>query len=360
LREYFYIYQVTLMSISLYIKKISAVPLNYYIKYLNIIKSNKRHDEFLVVMYHRIITKNNSNIYIQDGMYVDPDTFRMQIQYLKNNFNIVHLESVLSIGDAKNKCDNNKQYCIITFDDGWKDFYGNAYPILKYYQVCSTVFLPTDFIGTNKLFWTDKLANIVKYREHSNNNIYNKSLLSNDIMKKIENIQGSNNFKIEKSIQILKHLPAMDVDNILEQLEYKWCVKNINNEGPSFLSWEEVKEMHNSGVVDFGSHTKSHQILTTISDDVIRQELIQSRNKLVENNIVSPFFVPFAYPNGNYTRKIANMVEKAGYSIALTTEKGWNRIEDDRSNIYELKRVGIHQDLTSSNPMLACRIFGIY
>lgn len=298
---------------------------------------------------------------MQDGMYVDPDAFRMQILFLKSKFNIVPLESVLSTRNTKNKFENKKPYCIITFDDGWIDFYRNAYPILKYHQVCSTVFLTTDFIGSNALFWTDKLALIMEYGKHSNykDNVNNKLLSSDDIIKKVENIQGPMDIKIEKSIQILKHLPAKDIDNVLEQLSYKWHV-NLDTKGPSFLSWEEIKEMHDSGVVSFGSHTKSHQILTTSSDDVIRQELVQSKNKLVEKNVVSPSFIPFAYPNGNYTRKIANMVGEAGYSIAVTTEKGWNRFDGDSSDMYKLKRIGIHQDIASTDSMLACRIFGLY
>lgn len=347
-----------MMNIAIRMKRLLAVPLSYYVR--TVIKYN-RQDEYLILMYHRIIEKNDSNIYLQDGMYVDPDTFRMQIHYLKDNFNIVPLESLLSMTETKKKIDNNKPCCVITFDDGWNDFYGYAYPILKYYNACSTIFLPTDFIGTNKLFWTDKLAFIMKHKKYTNYNdkIEKKTSSTNDIMKYIENIQGSTDLMIEKSILILKQLPAKEIDCILEELAYKWRVK-INKQEPSFLTWGEIKEMRASGVVYFGSHTKSHQILITSTDDVIQEELVQSRNKLIENSVVSPSFIPFAYPNGNYTSKIANMVEEAGYNIALTTERGWNRIEDDRSHLYKLKRVGIHQDICSTNSMLSCRIFGIY
>ena len=345
----------------MYLKHMLSVPISYYIDNVKWSNKCKSKEEYLVVMYHRIINKNKINYYIQDGMYVDPSTFRKQIIYLKNHFSIIPLEALPDLGNKKNKSGNKKPYCIITFDDGWNDFYENAYPILKSEQVYSTVFLPTEIIGTNSLFWTDKLALTLKYKnDKSVKYHYTDALLSlSGIIEQVENIQGSKTRIIEKAIQIMKHIPTKDIDSVLDQLADKWGV-NIDLQRPSFLSWEEVKEMHDSGIVYFGSHTKSHQILTTCSDDVIRQELVHSKNKLVENNVVSPSFVPFAYPNGNYTQKIAAMVKEAGYSVALTTKRGWNRVEEKQGGLYELKRVGIHQDIASTNSMFACRIFGFF
>jgi peptidoglycan/xylan/chitin deacetylase (PgdA/CDA1 family) len=128
----------------------------------------------------------------------------------------------------------------------------------------------------------------------------------------------------------------------------------------SFLSWDEIHEMHKSGVIYFGSHTKSHHILTTIPDERIQDELAQSKDKLLFENVVTPEFIPFAYPNGNYNDRIAKMVEEAGYNLAVTTEKGWNSVSNNNGGLYKLKRIGIHQDMTSTNAMLACRIYGIY
>ena len=71
--------------------------------------------------------------------------------------------------------------------------------------------------------------------------------------------------------------------------------------------------------------------------------------------MVDPSFIPFCYPNGNYTREIAEMVRSAGYHAAVTTKKGWNQFDDDR---FMLKRIGIHQDMTSSVPLFAARIAG--
>ena len=58
--------------------------------------------------------------------------------------------------------------------------------------------------------------------------------------------------------------------------------------------------MQISWLVSSGSHTVAHKILTTLTDDEIRNELIESRKKLIAEQVVDPSFIPFCYPNGNY------------------------------------------------------------
>ena len=50
-------------------------------------------------------------------------------------------------------------------------------------------------------------------------------------------------------------------------------------------------------------------------------------------------------------------VKEAGYDMAVTTNKGWN---SSNSDPFTLKRIGIHNDMTSTEAMFACRIAGIF
>lgn len=345
------------MTISLIIKKCVAYPLfKYKIMQRNIINRN---NDYVILMFHRIINKNRSDMTLQEGMYTDPDTFNKQIYFLINNFNIVSLEHIFSDKSFINKKVNKKPICVLTFDDGWKDFYENAYPIFKKHGVCATVFLPTDFIGTSNMFWTDKLAIILNCSKHKKRLVKDLIHSTNKYVDIIQSMKGSVAEITSNAIEILKPLPTEDIETIVNELASKWHVKyKITTE--AFLSWDEIKEMYNSGLIYFGSHTKSHRILTTISDQEIREELDQSRMKLINENVVETSFIPFAYPNGNYNDRIAKMVREAGYSLAVTTKKGWNSVNDDCGDSYQLKRVGIHQDITSTNSMLACRIYGIF
>lgn len=94
-----------------------------------------------------------------------------------------------------------------------------------------------------------------------------------------------------------------------------------------------------------------------MTEPEIRDELANSRKRLISEKAVDPVFIPFSYPNGNYTDRIAKMVRDAGYDLAVTTENGWNH---NRSDLFALKRISIHQDMTSTEAMLGCRILGIF
>ena len=127
--------------------------------------------------------------------------------------------------------------------------------------------------------------------------------------------------------------------------------------GRAFLNWEEIREMADSGLVSFGSHTASHRILTTLNDDEIRTELYKSKEKLLNEKIVTRDFIPFCYPNGNFNDEILRMVQEMGYSLAVSTKSGWN---EEKADYYSLKRIPLHDDISSTHALFACRLAGIF
>ena len=57
--------------------------------------SEKYKEHFLVLMYHRVLPENELTINVESGMYVTPDTFRLHLQYLKENFKIYPTKKLL-------------------------------------------------------------------------------------------------------------------------------------------------------------------------------------------------------------------------------------------------------------------------
>jgi peptidoglycan/xylan/chitin deacetylase (PgdA/CDA1 family) len=329
-------------------------------------------NNFVFLMYHRVLPKGRVDG-IQAGMYVEPGTFEAHIRFLKNHFKIISL-SDLSLFSKESYTSNSRPLCLLTFDDGFYDFYEYAFPVLETYQVPATVFLPTDFIGTNKWFWTDRLARILYKGQKDRGRGHevkvtppNHSLLKRGVrwvekgrregsIIQLEGLKVSRESQLEKAINILKQNREEETEQILAELSKRSNI-NEDHKGRAFLSWEEVRVMAQSGLVSFGSHTSSHRILTTLTDEEVWDELIRPKEKLIAEKVVNPSFVPFCYPNGNYNEKIAGMVKEAGYSMAVTTENGWNRFGSDP---FTLKRIGIHQDISSTEAMFGCRVTGLF
>jgi peptidoglycan/xylan/chitin deacetylase (PgdA/CDA1 family) len=343
------------MSVSIQIKSFIAKIFQYsglaeYIIYK--CSSNK----FLILMYHRIIPNKEAKPGLQAGMYVEPHTFEIHIKYLKENFQIIPLsESMNNFGKFSSL--KSKPICILTFDDGWFDFYQYAYPLLKAHGVPATVFLPTKFIGTKNQFWTDALAQLCTRRGQEERVFRKKSSSSLPVIDLLESSSIPLEISLERAIERMKSLPQEEINRILVDLSERWGIDTDLRER-DFLTWDEVREMHRSGLVSFGSHTETHKILTTLRDDEIAWELRQSKERLLAEGVVDPSCLPFAYPNGNYNDRIVELVKKHGYHLAVTTKNGWVR-HSDGMRLFELERIGIHQDMASTGAMFGCRILNI-
>lgn len=303
-------------------------------------------------MYHRVLPEGSTKNRIQPGMYVQNDTFEQHLIFLKNIFEIVSLEQLMK--DVGCSWRGSKPLCALTFDDGWLDFFSHAFPVLKTHQVPATVFLPTNYIGTDKWFWTDRLGHILhnKSLKSEQMNSFTYHPLTLNILKS----SGTIGSRLEKAIALLKEYKYEEIYNILSELE-ECLTEKPEQVGRAFLNWMEVHKMAESGLVYFGSHTANHHILDTLPDDEIREELYKSRDFLLNQKVVSPEFIPFCYPNGNFDHNIAMLVKDAGYSLAVSTNSGWIGKKDD---LFALKRIPVHDDITSTVALFACRLATIF
>ena len=100
---------------------------------------NKKKYEVPVIMYHRVINNpENEGVY---GTYIYEDMFKKHLQYLKDkNYTVITFKDLDKIG-WRNRFEKGKKYIILTFDDGYKDNYDLAFPILKEFNFKATIFL---------------------------------------------------------------------------------------------------------------------------------------------------------------------------------------------------------------------------
>ncbi len=94
------------------------------------------------------------------ALYVLPSMFRFQMWFLKvAGFRIVKLSDML---DAIARGSLNDRLAVLTFDDGYLDFYQNALPILREYNYPATVFVVSDLIGASNVWDTSRYDSIVE------------------------------------------------------------------------------------------------------------------------------------------------------------------------------------------------------
>src|SRR5262245_40451102 len=111
-------------------------------------------------MYHRVLTTDEQGrAGSHPGIVVERDTFVRHMALLRQRF------VVLSVQEFAAHLEQNRPFpsssCLITFDDGWRDNFVNALPVLEAQQLPSVIFLPVNFIGTNRLFWREALTQLL-------------------------------------------------------------------------------------------------------------------------------------------------------------------------------------------------------
>lgn len=112
--------------------------------------------------------------------------------------------------------------------------------------------------------------------------------------------------------------------------------KNNTSSLSKLLKKEQIIQMQDSSLIEFGSHTLSHVNLSNIDDIQLIEELVKSKEEvelLIEKKCES-----FAYPYGKYDDKIVSAVKKTGYKNATVVKRGLFEKDDD---LFTIKRLGI-------------------
>jgi len=232
-----------------------------------------------ILVYHRVCPLYYKKEF--PYMNVQPEEFDRQMKYLKKNFEVITVSEYIKKAQAKGL--NGWEICV-TFDDGFKDNYMYAFPILKKYGLKATFFLTTKYIGGDLPF------------------------------------------------------PWMALDRgAKEDLR-------VNRSRWLPLSWEEVKEMMRSGM-EFGTHTHTHSdSLSKLEPGEAKREIEQSTRIFKEKIGVRPEL--FSYPHGtlkDYDGTHIELLQSHDYKAALTTNIGRN---GEWPNLYELKRIIIYEEDT--------------
>lgn len=310
-----------------------------------------------ILAYHRVVTPDDlSQGYIEPGMYVVDDVFDMQVRWLAEQFEILAFSQLLARWKA-NEWDERKAYCVFTFDDGWLDNYRHAFPILKKYGVPATIFLPTNYIGSNEWFWPEKIAFFLTRLGRPRVTSMQRKRVGGVIAElpglAHSNFVGQEGISLATIGEIIGHcklLPPNGIESVLNRLSEILEV-SIPHERVT-MNWSEVTELAKQGI-SFGSHSCSHHLLTQLNGETIRHELQESDRVL---RTLPLGYVPvFCYPNGDNNDAIQDLVKESQYVAAVGTRSG---VEGRRpENMYELNRIGMHNDITETVPLLSFHLF---
>lgn len=125
---------------------------------------------------------------------------------------------------------------------------------------------------------------------------------------------------------------------ILKKYGIKATVFLITSERPNHLTDAEIREMVDSGLVLFASHTVNHPDMTTLTYDEMIEELKTSKEDV--ERVSGQKVTCFAYPHGAYNDDVIRAVKECGYKFAYKTDM-------DKGDIFSIPRIIIWRATTT-------------
>lgn len=290
-----------------------------------------------IVLYHGVAPKLDQGIYNYRGKFISPKQFEAQLVYFRRHYTVLPLERAL-----QNMREGTlaPRTLAITFDDGYRNFHDFAHPLLKKHGMLATMFVTTDFVMRNEPLWVDRLEYAIGRSDGS----------------RAEKIAHDT----ETRARFKTLAPATREHDLRNVEQTSWTQFNDfagDRDVYAPLTKAHMSSMQLDGIA-FGAHTRSHPILSTLSSDEQKSEIEGSREDLLQAGLrVSPVF---AYPNGqrgDWSNETTAILERTGFSHALTTIEGVNTA---RTHRYELRRMvldGTEKMTVFANVVSGVRLF---
>jgi peptidoglycan/xylan/chitin deacetylase (PgdA/CDA1 family) len=273
-----------------------------------------------IVMYHRVLDQPDPL-----APYTPTaDVFDCHMETFANGFNVLPLSEAI---DRLVKRSLPPRAACITFDDGYRDNFTVAAPVMQRYGLPSTIFVSTGFLDGGRM-WNDSVIEAVRRARGTSVDAQAVGLGRHSVATDAERSQT-----IHKLLDQLKYLPFAE-----RLVRVNALCELIGADLPTdlMLSTADVIAARRANI-EIGAHTVNHPILTQIDDRQARNEMVESKARLEQ--ILNEKITLFAYPNGRPDQDYATRHAQMVLAICINyraTRRGINSNPACRSDCYKI------------------------
>jgi peptidoglycan/xylan/chitin deacetylase (PgdA/CDA1 family) len=280
----------------------------------------------LILGYHRVVADFTGELQRSiPGLLISIETFRRHLLEARAaGYAFCSLDHALEVMAGRRT--SARDLCVITFDDGYRDVYRYAFPVLREMGAPATIYLPAGYVGTERRFDHDRLFHMAQVLTAKKQRPLYEGLpaFAPELLEPILTAALSPSAALDAFIAEHSSSDLQDLIGALER-QLGGGPELVPEQG-DVMSWDEAREMAAAGV-DFGAHTVNHAVLTLVDPAVAVREIIESK-QIIERELGRPV-TSFSYPNGWYSDGIVAALVRAGFRAAVTTEDLVNRIGGD-------------------------------
>lgn len=249
---------------------------------------------------------------IINGHTLTRNQTRLQLDVLGRWFDFIRLEEL----SRRLAHPTRRRFCLLTFDDGKRNNYTEIAPELESHGVPAVFYVTTEALSTGACLWFDRRNRLVKQLGYCPAGLELptlKKLRFSLLMERLDHACARYGFKADD-----------ETDDIRP------------------MSWDEARDLTRRGFT-IGAHGQTHAILTNETKERAFAEIEGSIAKV--STELGAACTTFAFPNGNYTTKLAQHAVRCGAATVMTTEPTW---VDHPCNFWRLPRIQLFGEFSQA------------
>ena len=265
------------------------------------------------VTFHRVLPEAQRCEYPFPGLAVTPTELAWLLEFLTRHFHCGTLRECATrwLGGER----PGRPFLAVTFDDGQRDNFLHALPVLDRLELRGTFFVPVENVSRGEILWHDRLALAVcRMLEAAPENAV--SFLSTHGID--ARPAPSPAALARRMVSRAKEMSPEMRRELLNEVEAS-VGSDCRADWDGMMTWSQLKELAAAGH-EIGSHSMTHALLPQLGDRELEREIVGSRAELERN--IGASVDSFCYPNGDSDDRVVDWVRRAGYRFAVTTEWG--------------------------------------
>lgn len=286
----------------------------------------------VVFNYHRI-GDPTASLLDRGLLSASQEQFDQQVRFLKKNYDVIGVDDLSS---ALN--DPAARSVMISFDDGYRDNYELAFPVLQQHHARALFFITSGFLDEKPVAWWDEISWMI--RSTGQQQLCWPELFSNSLSLHDEPA-------VDRAIyEVLLKFKATPEDQTVAFLERLGeltgtgrCPASLSTS--LWMTWDMVCEMNVAGM-DIGGHTVHHPVLANCDVERQRTEIEQSKSR-IEAELLHPI-TAFSYPVGqpdSFTEETKSLLQQAGYQWGFSFYGGYCPV--GQFDPFDLKRMPVER-----------------
>ena len=265
----------------------------------------------IVFNYHRIRPDDaGATSWFDDGVFGPTvSEFAQQVGWLARHARILSEGALLQAARTGSRTQGLS--AMITFDDGYRDNYTLAFPVLKRLGIPAIFFVPTRPVTERRLGWWDVIAYLIKRMAKPQFQWEGQRLpLGN----------GQRREAIRHVQRAMKLEPQERTADLLTRLSAacEVALPDQRIQDGELMTWDQVRDVSEHGIA-IGSHTHTHRVLATL-DPASQEEELRVSKEILERE-TGRAITSLAYPVGGYqhfTRETQAIAARCGYELGFS------------------------------------------